>query len=85
MQDRAIPENADQRKQFAALFDDAAKRKFDSWLSGRWTDLAAKEWRKRLPTCLAPNAEITVFSWKEPTERAEGPHVRTFLKRHQTA
>jgi pimeloyl-ACP methyl ester carboxylesterase len=36
---------------------------------------------------LAPNAEITVFPWKEPPElKARTIHrARTFLKRHQTA
>ena len=36
---------------------------------------------------LAPNAEMTVFPWKEPAG-AEGPHHQprtTFLKRYQTA
>jgi pimeloyl-ACP methyl ester carboxylesterase len=36
---------------------------------------------------LAPNAEITVFPWKEPPELKARTinRVRTFLKRHQTA
>jgi pimeloyl-ACP methyl ester carboxylesterase len=36
---------------------------------------------------LAPNAEITVFPWKEPTELKARTinRARTFLKRHQTA
>ena len=36
---------------------------------------------------LAPNAEITVFPWKEPPElKARTIHrARTFLKRYQTA
>src|SRR4051812_17491035 len=36
---------------------------------------------------LAPNAEITVFPWKEPAELKARTinRVRTFLKRHQTA
>ena len=36
---------------------------------------------------LAPNAEITVFPWKEPPElkARTSNRVRTFLKRHQTA
>ena len=36
---------------------------------------------------LAPNAEITVFPWKEPPglKARTINRVRTFLKRHQTA
>jgi hypothetical protein len=36
---------------------------------------------------LAPNAEITVFPWKEPAELKARTinRARTFLKRHQTA
>jgi pimeloyl-ACP methyl ester carboxylesterase len=36
---------------------------------------------------LAPNVEITVFPWKEPTELKARTinRARTFLKRHQTA
>jgi hypothetical protein len=36
---------------------------------------------------LAPNAEITVFPWKEPPDLKARTinRVRTFLKRHQTA
>ncbi len=36
---------------------------------------------------LAPNAEITVFPWKEPTDLKARTinRARTFLKRHQTA
>ena len=36
---------------------------------------------------LAPNAEITVFPWKEPPELKARTinRVRTFLKGHQTA
>ena len=36
---------------------------------------------------LAPNAEITVFPWKEPAELKARTvdRVRTFLKRHRTA
>jgi hypothetical protein len=36
---------------------------------------------------LCPNAEITVFPWKEPPELKARTvnRVRTFLKRHQTA
>jgi hypothetical protein len=35
---------------------------------------------------LVPNAEITVFPWKEPPELKARTvnRVRTFLKRHQT-
>jgi hypothetical protein len=34
---------------------------------------------------LAPNAEVTVYPWKEPAELKERTinRVRTFLKRHQ--
>jgi hypothetical protein len=36
---------------------------------------------------LAPNAEITVFPWKEPPDLKARTinRARTFLKRHQTA
>ena len=36
---------------------------------------------------LAPNAEITVFPWKEPTDLKARTinRARTFLKRYQTA
>ena len=36
---------------------------------------------------LAPNAEITVFPWKEPPDLKDRTinRVRTFLKGHQTA
>jgi hypothetical protein len=36
---------------------------------------------------LAPNAEITVFPWREPAELKARTinRARTFLKRHQTA
>jgi hypothetical protein len=36
---------------------------------------------------LCPNAEITVFPWKEPPELKARTinRARTFLKRHQTA
>src|SRR5262249_42851230 len=36
-----------ERKRFAALLEDASRRKFDCWCSGRSTALAARAWCRR--------------------------------------